>query len=318
MRAKDYDFSACNGCSLCLLVCPSWRRRRDLRLTAHGFAKALQHDEAPGWDDLLSCGLCGACDPVCPRPVKPTDMILDLRRRHMRERDHNDIRGQVAAARENIARADIGGNADSVLLPDMLLAGRTRLLNQVKELLGPSVEVAGDAGEDIVLAVEAGLDVPEGRLGEFLRPLESAKTVIAGDGLLFRALRGWMPHKSIRSLGEALSIIAGVRAQVRENDLYLVESRAYHADFPHLRRYYRQLQRIRDCVMNIDLQGAAIPTGAVSMRPLEVKRQVDWILHGRHVERVVAESLADADAVARYSDVPVTYLGQLTETHAYD
>ena len=38
------DYAACSGCSLCLLVCPVWRRRRDdLRLTPHGRAKALQH-----------------------------------------------------------------------------------------------------------------------------------------------------------------------------------------------------------------------------------------------------------------------------------
>ena len=27
------SFAACSGCSLCLLVCPVWRRTRDLRFT---------------------------------------------------------------------------------------------------------------------------------------------------------------------------------------------------------------------------------------------------------------------------------------------
>ena len=35
--------ASCSGCSLCLLACPVWRQTRDIRLTPHGRAKALQH-----------------------------------------------------------------------------------------------------------------------------------------------------------------------------------------------------------------------------------------------------------------------------------
>ena len=78
------DHSACCGCSLCLLVCPVWRKTRDLTLTPRGRAKALQHgaavaDIAPS---IESCTLCGACEPVCPENIDLVGMIVELRRRN--------------------------------------------------------------------------------------------------------------------------------------------------------------------------------------------------------------------------------------------
>ena len=75
-------FAACSGCSLCLLVCPVWRKTRDLRYTPHGRAKALQH--GAGVADIAasieSCTLCGACEPVCPENIDLVGMMVDLRR----------------------------------------------------------------------------------------------------------------------------------------------------------------------------------------------------------------------------------------------
>ena len=79
-RAKSH--ASCHGCSLCLLACPVWRQTRDVRLTPHGRAKALQHGASA--EDLAasisSCTLCGACEPACPEQIPLVDMILELRR----------------------------------------------------------------------------------------------------------------------------------------------------------------------------------------------------------------------------------------------
>ena len=85
MRAKTapkLDHSACSGCSLCILVCPSWLSTHDLRMTPHGRAKALQHgatlaDIAPS---IAACTLCGACEPVCPENIGVVDAVIKLRR----------------------------------------------------------------------------------------------------------------------------------------------------------------------------------------------------------------------------------------------
>ena len=67
-KAAKQDHAACSGCSLCLTVCPVWRRTRDLRLTPHGRAKAIQHGATISdiAESVESCTLCGACEPVCP------------------------------------------------------------------------------------------------------------------------------------------------------------------------------------------------------------------------------------------------------------
>src|SRR3954466_8279870 len=81
--AMRKDHAACSGCSLCLLVCPVWRRTHDPRMTPEGRAKALQHGATP--QDLAlsvaSCELCGACEPVCPENIDLVGMTLDLRTR---------------------------------------------------------------------------------------------------------------------------------------------------------------------------------------------------------------------------------------------
>jgi Fe-S oxidoreductase len=75
------DFAACSGCSLCLLVCPVWRRTRDLRFTPHGRAKALQNGVpvAALQASADSCTLCGACEPVCPENIDLVAMTQNLR-----------------------------------------------------------------------------------------------------------------------------------------------------------------------------------------------------------------------------------------------
>ena len=80
--AARKDHAACSGCSLCLLVCPVWRCTRDLGMTPHGRAKALQHG-ASAADiavSIESCTLCAACEPACPEEIDLVGMMLDLRR----------------------------------------------------------------------------------------------------------------------------------------------------------------------------------------------------------------------------------------------
>jgi Fe-S oxidoreductase len=76
------EFSSCHGCSLCLLSCPVWRQTRDVRLTPHGRAKALQHGATAAdlHASIASCTLCGSCEPACPEEIPLVDMILELRR----------------------------------------------------------------------------------------------------------------------------------------------------------------------------------------------------------------------------------------------
>ncbi len=73
------SFSDCHGCSLCLLSCPIWLQRRDVRFSAQGYAKAMQHgaDAAGMLDALSACIQCGACDVLCPEKIGLTAWIAE-------------------------------------------------------------------------------------------------------------------------------------------------------------------------------------------------------------------------------------------------
>jgi len=71
------SFSDCYGCSLCLLSCPMWLQRRDVRFSPQGYAKAMQHgaDVADMTEQLSACIQCGACDLLCPEKIDLSAMI---------------------------------------------------------------------------------------------------------------------------------------------------------------------------------------------------------------------------------------------------
>lgn len=83
--------SDCHGCSLCLLSCPMWMQKRDVRFSPQGIAKALQHGAVA--DDLAeetsACIDCGACDRLCPEQIDLSAMIASLRPEDVSEHDHD-------------------------------------------------------------------------------------------------------------------------------------------------------------------------------------------------------------------------------------
>src|SRR4030081_862588 len=118
------DHAACSGCSLCLLVCPVWRRSRDFRLTPHGRAKALQHgariaDIIPA---IESCTLCGCCEPVCPEEIDLVGMTIDLRAQLPRSAALQALQTRMDEAMARPRRA--GSASPGVLLPGQALRDR--------------------------------------------------------------------------------------------------------------------------------------------------------------------------------------------------
>ena len=71
------SFSDCYGCSLCLLSCPMWLQRRDVRFSPQGYARAIQHGATAleMAEELSACLMCGACDLLCPEKIDLTGMI---------------------------------------------------------------------------------------------------------------------------------------------------------------------------------------------------------------------------------------------------
>jgi heterodisulfide reductase subunit C len=304
------NFSACSGCSLCLLVCPVWRRTRDLRFTPHGRAKALQHGVpvAELAESVESCTLCGACEPACPENIDLVGMVLGLR-------------GQLppAAAMPTVTRnaTDAANYAEqNVLLAGKALRENDRACRSTLLLLGCTL--ATDDGDDIALALEAGLMITNERRDRFLKPLRSATQLIVADGMLARALKRWLPRMKITGLGAALSKRADLRRSLRADDLYVIEPRAFHADYEALVRYYDDLRFATGCAMNLDLQRIAIPATARNLRQrlgvqaADDAAQTRWLLQGRKIARIVVEDAGDIPVFQQVGNLPVVHLAELT------
>jgi hypothetical protein len=179
------------------------------------------------------------------------------------------------------------------------LRARPEALARVLALLG--AEPCDDTGEDIAMALEVGASIPAARLERFLAQLRVVQAVVVEDGLWMRHLRSWLPGKRLAGLGEALTALGPVRGGLRATDMYVIEPRAYHADYRRLVGHYDRLRTERGCATNLDLQRIAIP--AV---------EADWILKGRSVERIVVERMEDAAAFVTHGH-PVVHVAELAD-----
>jgi ferredoxin len=321
VREPRADYASCSGCGLCLLVCPVWRRSRDLGLTPLGRAKALQHGAVAAdiAESIQSCTLCAACEPVCPEEIGLIAMTLDLRRQLPLPAPMQSLRTRMdeQTARPPAPRA----SSFAVLLPGKALRERSATLARTIGQLGGKgkITLRDDDGGDIALALEAGVSIPAHRLERFLQPLRRLKRIVVADGLLLRHLQQWLPRSKIISLGEALSGLAVVRGALRASDLYVIEPRAYHADYQRLVKHYDALRSAAGCVFNLDLQRIAIPAAARSLaqrlglEAIDDKVQTNWILQGRNITRIVVESIDDGAAFEQVSDCPVVHLADLAD-----
>jgi Pyruvate/2-oxoacid:ferredoxin oxidoreductase delta subunit len=291
--AHPRDYPACNGCGLCRLVCPMWRSQRDPRFSPQGLAKALQcgatADELAA--PLAACCLCGACDPVCPERIDLSGMIMELRRALPQRATSADVPVPPGPA-----------PAGALLLPGAALRADPALLARVEALLG--FACAADDGADIVLALETGGEIASARRRQLLDRL-AGRTLVVGDGLLLRALRHWLPGARMQSLGEALSGLVAIRRRLASADFYVIEPRAYHADYERLVSHYDRLRSETGCALNLDLQRIAIPATDSA--------EAHWMLRGRKPARIVVESVADRAVFASLCDVPVLHIAELAE-----
>jgi ferredoxin len=318
---QSKDHASCSGCNLCLLVCPVWRRTHDFALTPHGRAKALQFGAAAA-DIAVSvqtCTLCMACEPVCPEEIPLVAMTLDLRRQLPQ---HETIRKLLAGVGEQPGGQPAPTEScATLLLPGQALRDQPATLARAKALLQQSgvTAIGADDGTDIALALEAGAAIPQPRLDHFLRPLRGLKNIIVAEGMLLPYLRSLLPQSNIIGLGAALSGLAAVRKALRAGDLYVIEPRAYHADYQRLVRHYDSLRTAAACSFNLDLQRIAIPATARSLpqrlglEAADDGAQLRWILQGRNVTRIVVESMEDHAAFEGLSALPVVHLADLAD-----
>lgn len=300
----DKSFSHCHGCGLCTVACPLWQQTRDVAVAPHGHAKALQFGGTVNVKALFDCILCGACEPACPEDIPIMELLLELRRDAVSRGDHSP-----AAPTTTAASTPAVHQSGTLLIADEALLQQQGLSEQCQHLL--SAPLAADSGSDIAFALQHGIEIAPGRLNGFLHSIQQASKLIVCDGLLSQTIRQWLPNIEVISLGYALSQLPAIRQKLGSRDLYLIESRAYHADFARQVIHYDALRKDRGCELNLDLQRLAVATGGADPEGFALDQQAAWIIKGLDVDRIVVESLADGRVMQQNCGLPVVHVAEL-------
>jgi ferredoxin len=314
MGANAQPATACNGCGICVLPCPAWWDSRDMMVTPRGILRALQGNARAEdlRDTLFHCSMCGACEPVCPLDI---DILGTFR----------ELRGAIPSPLPEpvFPRPPRNGTAavrqKRVLVPGPALSRSQGLLNLVVGILGASaaISVADDDGHDLALTLETGAAVDTGRVQEFLAPFRQAGELVVVEGILHRFLRRRLPRLRVTGLAEALLRIDQVRRSLRPADFLVVDARSFHSDHHRNLDLFDRVRRETGCQMNLDLQRLAIPTtadataGNRATRESTVATAIRWMLEGRKIDRIVAESPLDIGAFRTHTDVPVVHLAEI-------
>ena len=198
-----------------------------------------------------------------------------------------------------------GPKTASLLLAGEMLGKDQEGCKAIIEHLGGNNKtvLADDDGHDIARSMEAGLPIPRERTECFVLSLRPARRLIVAEGWLHRPLRKWLPGKMVLGLGEALLSSASLRRGLGPGDLYVIESRGYHADYRRLVLFYDRLRQETGCQTNLDLQRTAFSTGASSLQGRHdilasgCIENAKHILKGRRVNRIVVEDFADAEVI---------------------
>jgi len=267
----------------------------------------------------MACVLCGACEAVCPVGIDSVGITIDLRA-ILAKKGISPLT-ELPALRESMslgAETKPAGQGPALFLPNITLRANG-MVKRIQRLLGNNgiIQTAADDGSDIAAALETGLEPAAKRVERFIQSLAGAKELIVTQGLLHRSLRKWLPGVRVSGLGESLLRRDIIRNNLRPTDLLVIETRGFHADHDRLVQEYDALRREVGCVMNLDLQRIAIPTGSVSLQNglhinvVDPYKQVHLILDGRRIDRIVVECPEDLVLFKKVVQQRVIHMSEL-------
>jgi len=295
-------YEKCTGCGVCTLTCPVWHQTRDIMLTVCGRSRVLQSGGTPEdmRESITACVLCGACAAVCPAGVDTVGLTTELRM------------GLAGAAERRAPRGSFSAGVKAsgkLFFPGAAMRRDGELMRRAASLLGADgfalfddAGISGLAGE-----MEAGIRPEPEELKNFIRSMSGVTEIAAADGFLHRHLRQWLPDVRVSGLGETLLRKRDIKGALKAGDLYIIETRGYHADHTRLVTFYDRMRLETGCGLNTSLQRAAIPTGAASRQTagrLDTAEQARWILHKRRPARIVAESVEDLEVFKKIPGGP--------------
>ena len=99
--------------------------------------------------------------------------------------------------------------------------------------------------------------------------------------------------------------------------MYIIEARGYNSDFNRQVKLYDKLRKETDCLLNLDLQRVAIPTGALCIQKqlntniIDTQKQIGWILEGHIPERIICEDIKDMKSFQQATRLKVIHISEL-------
>jgi NAD-dependent dihydropyrimidine dehydrogenase PreA subunit len=304
------DTENCNGCAVCTLSCPIWNQTHDILMTFCGRMRSIQGGAVPEdlKDSLNACVLCGSCEPTCSFDIDTVAKTIELKA----ALNKSEPDPRTTANRQKHKTA-----SGRILLANSLLLGQGDILEKILELLGQSLTLGSDNGEDISYALEKGEVLSKDRINDFLGYVGNAVEVITTDGLIYRIIRRLLPGTNVLGLGEALIRHTGLQGKIDKSCVYIIDSGTYNSDFKRKAEMYDRIRQETGCMMNLDLHRVATPTGMtlhdqnMTRMVVDPVKQAEWILNGRFAQKIIVENLQDIEPFRQASDLPVAFVAEM-------
>lgn len=213
--AEDIS-EACTGCGVCVASCAFLRKYGDPRKLA------AKTDTPEGRHVAYECSLCGLCDAVCPESLRPSRMLLDLRRRAVKAGEVDLRPYKPLLSYERIGRSTlfrlfaVPDSAETVFFPGCTLPGTRphqtfqawEYLRKIYPDLGVVLECCSKSSHDLGLqgAFESAFFALRGRL------------IAAGVRRVIVACPNC--HKVFRQYGEGLELLTVYEVLAEHGDVF--------------------------------------------------------------------------------------------------
>jgi len=317
---KNNGYDKCTGCHVCTLCCPVFQQTHDNVLTVFGRARALQGGASVKdlEESIVACILCGACEPACPFEIDTVNSTISIRSELANENDSQLVE-QILKKNTLKFPATSENKNSSYFLAGNILKANKALFSKTLELLNQDSKIltVENDGSELIKMIEAGLQPTGEQKEQFLKQFKGAKKLIVSDGLLQRFLKKWLPKIKIFSLGETLLNNSSIRSALKPSDMYIIETRGFNSDFKRQVKLYDKLRKETGCLLNLDLQRIAIPTGAACIQKqldsnsIDPEKQIRWILEGHNPERIICENTEDMKPFQQAIQLKVIHVSEL-------
>ncbi len=261
-------------------------------------------------DDYSQCSGCGLCALVCPVWTQNTDISLTPWGRA------KAIQGGASAhdIKDSIESCVSCGACEPICPEEINVPHMETLLRMDIGIAPVPQELL--LGEDrIKFFPTPKLKAQEkwtAKLSVLLKRYAKRSEMITDSPSWQRNLLEQYKSKKVFGLGTWLLKKNLLQDKLKAGDLYWMDTALFHNQYQELVAFYADVSRTTECKLNWNLQRTAMPLGEDNAF-FNRKKQFDWVLYNKKVERIVVERIEDWEWMCQHSPLPVVHLLDLLE-----